>query len=156
MPRLEVISVFVLSIIILFVICVKNVSGTQDDSEITLTILFNEIVTSPNAGKHLIDNAIKVLENETDAAIKVNYVEFQSDNSTRDEIIRLLSNQTPIDIITVDQIWLGELAQKGLLTDPQITLHNGGIETEMRSGTSEIGKVESHKEEFTVYGLGPT
>ena len=93
MPKLEVIFVFVLAIIILFVTCVKSVSGTQEDSEITLTILFNEIVTSPNAGKHLIDNALKVLRNETDAAINVNYVEFQSDNSTRDQIIRLLSNQ---------------------------------------------------------------
>ena len=151
MPRLEVISVFVLSIIILFVICVKNVSGTQDDSEITLTILFNEIVTSPNAGKHLIDNAIKVLENETDAAIKVNYVEFQSDNSTRDEIIRLLSNQTPIDIITVDQIWLGELAQKGLLTD----LTNYTTQRWNRDGNEEwyFGNWEGGKSQGRIYGV---
>jgi hypothetical protein len=72
MLKLEVISVFVLSIIILSVICIKNVSGTQGDDEITLTILFNEIVTSSNAGKLLIDNAVKVLENETGAAINVN------------------------------------------------------------------------------------
>jgi hypothetical protein len=58
MPKLEVISIFVLSIIILLVICIKSASGTQDDSEIALTILFNEIVTSPNAGKLLIDNAL--------------------------------------------------------------------------------------------------
>ena len=92
-------------------------SGTLDESEITLTVVFNEIVTSLNAGILLIENALKVLENETGAAINVNYVEFRSDNSTRDKIIRLLSNQTMIDIITVDQIWLGDLAQKGLLTD---------------------------------------
>jgi hypothetical protein len=71
MPKLEVISIFVLSIIILFVISVKNVSGTQDDSEITLTILFNEIVSSPNAGKLLIDNALNVLRNESNATINV-------------------------------------------------------------------------------------
>jgi hypothetical protein len=76
MPKLEVISVFALSIIILLVICIKSVSGTQDESEITLTVVFNEIVTSPNAGKLLIDNTLKVLENETGAAINVNYVEF--------------------------------------------------------------------------------
>jgi multiple sugar transport system substrate-binding protein len=151
MPKLEVISVFVLSIIILFVICVNNVSGTQDDSEITLTILFNEIVTSPNAGKHLIDNALKVLENETDAAIKVNYVEFQSDNSTRDEIIRLLSNQTPIDIITVDQIWLGELAQKRLLTD----LTNYTTQQWNRDGNEEwyFGNWEGGKSQGRIYGI---
>lgn len=98
-------------------IIVKDTDGTQDDNTITLTILFNHIVTSPNAGKVLIDNALEVLRNQTDVPINVKYVEFQSDNSTRDKITRLLSNQTPIDIITVDQIWLGEFAQKGLLTD---------------------------------------
>ena len=102
MPRLEVISVFVLSIIILSVICINNVIGTQGDDEITLTVLFNEIVTSPNAGKLLIDNALELLKSETNATINVKYVEFQSDNSTRDEMIRLLSNQTPIDIVTID------------------------------------------------------
>ncbi|MGB7634582.1 MAG: extracellular solute-binding protein, partial [Nitrososphaeraceae archaeon] len=151
MPKLEVISVFVLAIIILFVTCVKSVSGTQEDSEITLTILFNEIVTSPNAGKHLIDNALKVLRNETDAAINVNYVEFQSDNSTRDQIIRLLSNQTPIDIITVDQIWLGELAQKGLLTD----LTNYTTQRWNRDGNEEwyFGNWEGGKSQGRIYGI---
>ncbi|HZC49267.1 MAG TPA: extracellular solute-binding protein [Nitrososphaeraceae archaeon] len=28
-----------------------------------------------------------------------------------------MSNQTPVDIMTVDQIWLGEFAEKGFLTD---------------------------------------
>lgn len=94
----------VISIVILFMIFVKDIDGTQDDNTITLTILFNHIVTSPNAGKVLIDNALEVLRNQTDVPINVKYVEFQSDNSTRDKITRLLSNQTPIDIITVDQI----------------------------------------------------
>jgi multiple sugar transport system substrate-binding protein len=114
---LVVIAGSVISIVILFMIIIKDTDGTQDDNTITLTILFNHIVTSPNAGKVLIDNALEVLRNQTDVPINVKYVEFQSDNSTRDKITRLLSNQTPIDIITVDQIWLGEFAQKGLLTD---------------------------------------
>jgi multiple sugar transport system substrate-binding protein len=115
-PVLVVSAGFVISIVVLFMIFVEDVGGTQDE-EITLTVLFNEIVTRPNAGKLLIDNALEILRNETDAKVNVNYLEFKSDNSTRDEIIRLLSNQTPIDIITLDQIWLGEFAQKGLLTD---------------------------------------
>ena len=32
-------------------------------------------------------------------------------------MLTAMANQTPIDIISVDQIWLGEFAQKGLLTD---------------------------------------
>jgi multiple sugar transport system substrate-binding protein len=108
---------FVISLVVSLMIFVGNVGGTEDDNEITLTVLFNEIVTRPNAGKLLIDKALETLRNETDSKINVNYIEFKSDNSTRDEITRLLSNQTPIDIITLDQIWLGEFAQKGLLTD---------------------------------------
>ncbi len=117
MSMLVVIVGSVISIVILFMTFVKDIDGTQDDTTITLTILFNHIVTSPNAGKVLIDSALEVLRNQTDVPINVKYVEFRSDNTTRDKITRLLSNQTPIDIITVDQIWLGELAQKGLLTD---------------------------------------
>src|SRR5918995_2014143 len=117
MSMLVVAAGSIISIVILLMILVKDASGTQDDDTITLTILFNHIVTSPNAGKVLIDNALEVLRNQTDVPINVKYVEFRSDNTTRDKITRLLSNQTPIDIITVDQIWLGELAQKGLLTD---------------------------------------
>ena len=30
-------------------------------------------------------------------------------------------NQTPVDLVSIDQIWLGEFAQKGLLTDLQQT-----------------------------------
>ncbi len=90
--------------------------GTQDESNVILTILFNQIGTGPNAGKVLIDNALEVLRNETDSAIDVKYVEYPY-NSTRSEIIRLISNQTPIDIVTVDQIWLDEFVQKGFLTD---------------------------------------
>ena len=72
-----------------------------------------QIGTGSNAGKALIDNAVEVLRNETDAVINVKYVEYPY-NSTRNEIIRLIANQTPIDIITVDQIWLEEFARKGL------------------------------------------
>jgi multiple sugar transport system substrate-binding protein len=117
MPGLIATAASIISILILFLIFVKDVGGTQDNNTITLTVLFNEIVASPNAGRLLIDNALQALTNQTDAVINVKYIEFPSVNSTRHEITRLLSNQTPIDIITVDQIWIGELAERGLLTD---------------------------------------
>ena len=44
MLRLIVTAAFVISIVILFLIFVKDVDGTQDDNEITLTVLFNKIV----------------------------------------------------------------------------------------------------------------
>ncbi len=117
MQRLLLAAGFIISILMLFTISVDAQEEKQDSDNITLTVLFNEIVTTPNAGKLLLDDALEVLRNETDTKIYINYIEFSSDNSTRDEIINLLSSQTPIDVITVDQIWLGELAQRGLLTD---------------------------------------
>lgn len=132
-------------------IFVGNVGGTEDDNEITLTVLFNEIVTRPNAGKLLIDKALETLRNETDSKINVNYIEFKSDNSTRDEITRLLSNQTPIDIITLDQIWLGEFAQKGLLTD----LSNYTEKQWDRNGQEEwyFQNWEGGKYQSGIYGI---
>ena len=35
----------------------------------------------------------------------------------RTQFLKAIANQTPVDILTVDQIWLGEFAEKGLLTD---------------------------------------
>jgi multiple sugar transport system substrate-binding protein len=141
---------FVISLVVLFMILVENVGGTEDNNENTLTILFNEIVTRPNAGKLLIDKALETL-NETDSKINVNYLEFKSNNSTRDEITRLLSNQTPIDIITLDQIWLGEFAQKGLLTD----LTNYTEQLWDRNGDEEwyFQNWEGGKYQSGIYGI---
>jgi multiple sugar transport system substrate-binding protein len=151
MQKLLLTTGSVISIVILFMISVKVLEGTQDSNKITLTVLFNEIVTSPNAGKLLIDNALEVLRNETDVEVDVKYIEFASVNSTRGEIIDLLSNQTPIDIITVDQIWLGELAQKGLLTD----LTNYTEQQWDREGDEEwyFENWEGGKYKTEVYGI---
>ena len=87
---------FVPALVIISLTSVNFVFGTQGESNVTLTILLNR-------GRDLIDNAVDVLRNETDAVVNAKYLEFPS-NSTRSEIIRLFSNQTPIDVITVDQI----------------------------------------------------
>jgi multiple sugar transport system substrate-binding protein len=38
-------------------------------------------------------------------------------NNTRNQILNAINNGTSVDIVTLDQIWLGEFAQKHLLTD---------------------------------------
>jgi multiple sugar transport system substrate-binding protein len=38
-------------------------------------------------------------------------------NQTRSHLLNALSNRTPIDLISVDQIWLGDFASRGFLTD---------------------------------------
>ena len=48
--------------------------------------------------------------------IKIKFIEFPG-NESRLRILSALDNKSSIDIISVDQIWLGEFAEKGLLTD---------------------------------------
>ena len=38
-------------------------------------------------------------------------------DKTREQLLKVISEGIPVDLITVDQIWLGEFAENGLLTD---------------------------------------
>lgn len=48
--------------------------------------------------------------------IELNYTVFPY-NVTRAEILKTLGNKTSIDLVSVDQIWLGDFAQRSYLTD---------------------------------------
>ena len=48
--------------------------------------------------------------------IEMNYTEF-SGNESRLRFLSALDNKSSVDLISVDQIWLGEFAEKGFLTD---------------------------------------
>ncbi|MFZ0316141.1 MAG: hypothetical protein WAL23_04285 [Nitrososphaeraceae archaeon] len=52
-----------------------------------------------------------------DLGINIKYIELPVYNNTRYQILNPITNGTPVDIVTLDQIWFGEFAQKGLLTD---------------------------------------
>jgi len=52
-----------------------------------------------------------------DLGINIKYIELPVYNNTRYQILNPITNGTTVDIVTLDQIWLGEFAQKGLLTD---------------------------------------
>ena len=59
--------------------------------------------------------------------IQLNYTEYPS-NQTRTQILNTITNHTPVDLVSIDQIWLGEFAQKGLLTDlSDRAQHWGGL-----------------------------
>ena len=65
----------------------------------------------------LIGPALKELKKRhPDMNINLSYTEFPY-SQTRDNILKTMSNQTPIDLLSVDQIWLGDFADKGFLTD---------------------------------------
>jgi multiple sugar transport system substrate-binding protein len=60
-----------------------------------------------------------------DMNIELNYTTYPYDQA-RMHMLDALTNKTPIDLISVDQIWLWEFAEKGLLTDLSNYVANWG------------------------------
>jgi multiple sugar transport system substrate-binding protein len=84
--------------------------------QVTIKALLDNLA-DPGRWEGLIQPALKILnERHPELHINVTYSETPY-NETRIKILDALSNQTPLDLVSVDQIWLGEFAEKGLLTD---------------------------------------
>jgi multiple sugar transport system substrate-binding protein len=82
--------------------------------QVTLTA----IVAEPKERWDLLFNATlqKLKQKHPDLDIKLDYRVLPYD-ATRTQILTTLAGKTPIDLISVDQPWLGEFAQGGFLTD---------------------------------------
>ena len=65
----------------------------------------------------LLKSAMQKLQGRhPDMDIKINYTVLPYDISRR-SILNSLGNQSSIDLVSVDQIWLGDFAERGYLTD---------------------------------------
>jgi len=74
-------------------------------------------LSDPNRWQTLFQPALEELrERHPNLDIQLNYTTFPY-NMTRAALLESLSNKTAIDLVTVDQIWLGEFAEKGFLAD---------------------------------------
>jgi multiple sugar transport system substrate-binding protein len=93
-------------------------ASPQSKENVTITAIFNQFNTK-GAAKSLVDSAAdKLRSNHPDLGIIIKYIETGTDNNnTRYQILNAITNHSSVDIVTLDQIWLGEFAQKGLLTD---------------------------------------
>ena len=97
--------------------CASVASASQKESNITFTAIFTQLSNSSGMGKRLIEHALDEIKvKHPHMNIQLKYTEYPS-NQTRTEILNRIMNQTPVDLVSIDQIWLGEFAQKGLLTD---------------------------------------
>jgi multiple sugar transport system substrate-binding protein len=72
-------------------------------------------------GKSLLENALKNLRMmDPNLDIQLNYIEYPS-NQLQSQLLKIFNGTTAapgsVDLISLDQIWLGKFAQKGLLTD---------------------------------------
>jgi multiple sugar transport system substrate-binding protein len=61
--------------------------------------------------------ANKLRSAHPDLGINIKYIEPPVYNTTRYQISNAITNDTGVDVVTLDQMWLGEFAQNGLLTD---------------------------------------
>ena len=94
----------------------SSITPSYAQKEITLRALLDNLA-DPGRWDSLIQPALQELRaRHPEENINIKYEEFPY-NQTRNSILTAMSNQTPIDLVSVDQIWLGEFAEKGFLTD---------------------------------------
>ncbi|HET6727550.1 MAG TPA: extracellular solute-binding protein [Nitrososphaeraceae archaeon] len=92
------------------------VSGEQK-KQVTLTAILDDQGDPPRLLKMLFQPAIQELEaRHPDLDIQLDYRPVPY-NNLHEQILNSMANQTPVDIVTVHYIWLGEFAEKGFLTD---------------------------------------
>jgi multiple sugar transport system substrate-binding protein len=100
-----------------FILVPLNQSNTSlaDKTNVTLRGLFN-VQLDPGNWNQLLQPALDELNRRhPDMNIELEYVEFPYLSETRDQILDRLSKGETIDITSIDQIWLGEFAQRGLI-----------------------------------------
>jgi multiple sugar transport system substrate-binding protein len=94
-------------------------ASPQQKENVTITALVQRLGKEDMVQALLNDAVNKVRSNHSDLTINLKYIELHDlpPAETKDQMLRAIANGTNIDVISLDQIWLGEVAQKGLLTD---------------------------------------
>ena len=114
-----VIKIRTLLIVIMVIMAtgtVSSITHSYAQKEIILRALLDNLA-DPGRWNSLIQPALQELRaRHPDSNINLTYDQFPY-NETRNKIVSAMTNQTPIDILSVDQIWLGEFAERGFLTD---------------------------------------
>ena len=142
-----------LMVLILATSTTSSLGTSYAQKEVTLKAILDNLVDH-GRWDGLIGPALKELKKRhPDMNINLSYTEFPY-SQTRDNILKTMSNQTPIDLLSVDQIWLGDFADKGFLTDlSNRTKKMGKI---CRLVTRRVGVEEVIFKKFMEYGLGQT
>jgi multiple sugar transport system substrate-binding protein len=95
---------------------IVEATSIEKNNQVMLRAILTDL-GDPNRWQTLLQPALEELrKRHPDLDIQLNYTTFPY-NMTRAALLESLSNKTAIDLISVDQIWLGELAEKGFLAD---------------------------------------
>jgi multiple sugar transport system substrate-binding protein len=159
LPQLSLVQVWFIIIALLFFIPfiyastqngIQGVDGSSLGSEkqnITLTAQLED-QGDPTRWKSLIEPAMqKLKERHPDLDIGINYTTSPY-NVTRLKILSALEANVPVDLITIDQIWLGEFAGKGLLTDLSNFIETWGRQSDWYQANWDGGAYQDK-----IYGI---
>ena len=114
---LIIISVIITLLTIMTSSSLSYSDASIDNKKQVTLIAILEDQGDPDRWDSLLHRSIQELNaKHPDLDIQINYTTYPYDE-TREQLLRLMSDKTPMDLVTVDQIWLGEFAEKGLLTD---------------------------------------
>ncbi|HEX2305495.1 MAG TPA: hypothetical protein VHH33_04345, partial [Nitrososphaeraceae archaeon] len=109
-------SCLVLVLLMLIVISAPNFATLSAQKQVVLSGILED-QGDPERWKSLILPAIKELKHRhPDLDIQINYTTYPY-NEMRERLISEAKNHTVVDLISLDQIWLGEFTEKGFLTD---------------------------------------
>jgi multiple sugar transport system substrate-binding protein len=130
-----------------FTLVPSNQSGTLNKTNVTLKGLFTDLA-DPGRWNRLLQPALDELNRRhPDMNIQLEYDDFPY-RDTRNRILDSLSNGNSVDIVSVDQIWLGEFAEKGLLRNLTAEFENWGRISDLYEAIID-GCVYNN----TIYGL---
>ena len=126
---------------------VPSNQSSPSSNSVTLRGLFDNL-DNPGRWNKLLQPALDELNRRhPDMNIQLEYTEYYY-NETRDRISDELSNGAVVDIVSIDQIWLGEFAEKGLLTNLTENFEQWGRGSELYEANLD-GCVYNN----TIYGL---
>jgi multiple sugar transport system substrate-binding protein len=122
--RLPLVFIFVIIILINSILATTNfIIPSFAKREVILTA---QLVEPRERWDILISMALQDLRaKHPDLDIQINYTTLEY-NDARMYMLNTLANRTSIDLISVDQIWLGEFADKGFITDLTNLTENWG------------------------------
>jgi multiple sugar transport system substrate-binding protein len=126
-----------------------NQSSTSlpDKTNVTLRGLFTDL-GDPGRWMELLQPALDELNRRhPDMNIKLEYTDFLY-NETRNEILDTVSSGQSVDIVSVDQIWLGEFAGQGMLSNLTEEFEQWG-----RMGDLYEANLDGCVYNNTIYGL---
>jgi len=125
----------------------QSTSALDDKTNVTLRGIFN-IQNNPGNWNQLLQPSLDELNRRhPDMNIELEYTEYIL-SETRNQILYTLSNGDPVDIVSVDQIWLGEFAGKGLLRNLTSEFEQWGRMDDLYAANLD-GSVYNN----TLYGL---